>query len=139
MAAAKTKKKTATRAKSPKQVSPKKAPRKTQGKIPWTKGVSRPELCKSLPEVRAAIDAMDDLLLPMLAHRLKLVASAARFKPSVAGVVVQARVEEIIIRVRKAAVRFGVNPDCFEDTYRHLIDAYTREEQRNWPKLHKKK
>lgn len=103
----------------------------------WTKGIKRPEACKSLIKVRAAIDAMDDLLLPMLAHRLKLVASAARFKPSVAGVVVQSRVEEIIVRVRKAANKLGVNPDCFEDVYRHLIDAYTREEQRNWKKLHR--
>jgi isochorismate pyruvate lyase len=87
--------------------------------------------------LRGAIDAMDDLLLPLLAKRLKLVASAARFKPSVAGVVIHSRVEEIVIRVRKAAVKLDVNPDCFEDVYRHLIDAYTREEQRNWKKLHR--
>lgn len=114
-------------------------PKSKPPKDVWTKGVKRPSACKSLAEVRAAIDAMDDLLLPMLAHRLKLVASAARFKPSVAGVVVQARVEEIVVRVRKAARAHGVNPNCFEDVYRHLIDAYTLEEQRNWKKLHKPK
>lgn len=110
---------------------------KTSEKGAWTKGIKRPDACKSLADVRAAIDAMDDLLLPLLAHRLKLVASAARFKPSVAGVVVESRVEEIIVRVRKAAKKLGVSPDCFEDVYRHLIDAYTREEQRNWKKLHR--
>jgi isochorismate pyruvate lyase len=99
--------------------------------------IKGPAHYKSLTALRGAIDAMDDLLLPLLAKRLKLVASAARFKPSVAGVVIHARVEEIVTRVRKAAVKMDVNPDCFEDVYRHLIDAYTREEQRNWKKLHR--
>ncbi|MHB1208060.1 MAG: chorismate mutase [Rhodospirillaceae bacterium] len=99
--------------------------------------IKGPAHYKSLTALRGAIDAMDDVLLPLLARRLKLVASAARFKPSVAGVVIHARVEEIVVRVRTAAVKLGVNPDCFEDVYRHLIDAYTREEQRNWKTLHR--
>ncbi|MBX7199644.1 MAG: chorismate mutase [Rhodospirillaceae bacterium] len=102
------------------------------------RGVKRPEQCKNLLDVRAAIDAYDDILLPLLAQRLKLVMSAARFKPSVKGVVKKDRVEEIIVRVRQAAEAFGVSPDCFEYTYRHLITAYTREEQRNWPKIHRR-
>ena len=104
---------------------------------PQAEAIKGPAHYKNLTALRGAIDAMDDILLPLLAKRLKLVASAARFKPSVAGVVIHARVEQIVARVRKAAVKLGVSPDCFEDVYRHLIDAYTREEQRNWKKLHR--
>lgn len=113
-------------------------PKAKAEKETWVRGIKRPEQCKDLAEVRAAIDAYDDILLPLLAQRLKLVMSAARFKPSVKGVVKKDRVEEIVRRVRAAAKALGVSPDCFEDTYRHLIAAYTREEQRNWPKIHKK-
>lgn len=115
-----------------------KAGPKAKAKQTGVRGIKRPEQCRNLKEVRTAIDAYDDILLPLLAQRLKLVMSAARFKPSVKGVVKKDRVEEIVVRVRKAARAFGVNPDCFEYTYRHLIEAYTREEQRNWPKVHKK-
>ncbi len=111
---------------------------KPKKKEPWARGIKRPEQCKNLLDVRAAIDAYDDLLLPLLAQRLKLVMSAARFKPSVKGVVKKDRVEEIVVRVRKAAAALGVSVDCFEYTYRHLIAAYTREEQRNWPRIHKR-
>jgi isochorismate pyruvate lyase len=103
------------------------------------KDIKSPQRYKDLMALRGAIDAMDDILFPLLAQRLNLVASAARFKPSVAGVVKHDRVEQIIVRARKAAVKLSVNPDCFEDVYRHLIDAYTREEQRNWKKLHRAK
>lgn len=122
------------------KISRAKTPRKKAAlkKEAWVKGVKRPEQCKTLGDVRAAIDAYDDILLPLLAQRLKLVMSAARFKPSVKGVVKKDRVEEIVARVRQAAEAFGVSPDCFEYTYRHLIAAYTREEQRNWPKIHKR-
>ncbi len=110
---------------------------RTSPRAPWAKGVKRPEACKSLTDVRLAIDAYDDILLPLLAQRLKLVMSAARFKPSVTGVVKKDRVEQIVVRVRQAAKALGVSPDCLEYTYRHLITAYTREEQRNWPRIHK--
>lgn len=110
---------------------------RTSPRDPWLKGVKRPEACRDLLDVRAAIDAYDTVLLPLLAQRLKLVMSAARFKPSVKGVVKKDRVEEIVVRVREAAQALGVSPDCLEYTYRHLIAAYTREEQRNWTKVHR--
>ena len=61
---------------------------------------------------------------------------AAKFKPSVAGVVVPARVEEIITRVRKMAAELDVNPDSIETVYRTIIDAFTRDEQARWRDMH---
>jgi isochorismate pyruvate lyase len=90
----------------------------------------------SIEALRRDIDALDAKLVPLLCRRLQLVASAARFKPSIAGVIVPARVEEIIAGVRGLAMDLGSNPDCIETVYRHLIDVFTREEQRRWRMLH---
>ena len=90
---------------------------------------------KSLAELRLAIDQIDETIIPLLRRRLGLVRQAAQFKPSHAGVVVQVRVDEIIVRVRAMAAGLGGNPDTLETVYRAIIDAFTLEEQRNWLRL----
>ena len=91
----------------------------------------------SLADVRANIDRLDAAIVPLLCERHRYVTAAAQFKPSVAGVVVPSRVEEIITRVRDMAAAQGVNPDTMEDVYRALIDAFTRDEQARWRDMHK--
>ena len=93
--------------------------------------------CASLAEIRQNIDRLDNLIVPLLCQRLHFVTQAANFKPSVAGVVVPSRVEEIIARVRAAATALGTSPDTIERVYRSLIDAFTADEQRHWQALHK--
>lgn len=92
---------------------------------------------RSLADVRANIDRLDDLIAPLLCQRLYFVTQAANFKPSVAGVVVPSRVEEIIGRVRAVAAKMDSRPDTLERVYRDLIDAFTADEQRHWQKLNK--
>lgn len=93
--------------------------------------------CKSLGEIRAAIDSLDDVIVPLLCRRHFFVTQAAKFKPSVKGVVIQSRVEEVVDRARYLAEKAGVDPDTMEAVYRPLIDAYTADEQRNWRKLNR--
>ncbi len=92
--------------------------------------------CTSLAEVRSNIDRLDTVITRLLAERHHFVTEAAKFKPSVAGVVVPARVEEIVERVRKMAVEHGVNPDAIEAVYRCIIDAFTKDEQARWRAMH---
>ena len=92
--------------------------------------------CNSLAEVRANIDRLDAALTQLLCERLHFVNEAAKFKPSVAGVVVPARVEEIVRRVREMAKGHGSNPDTIEAVYRAIIDAFTRDEQQHWRDMH---
>jgi isochorismate pyruvate lyase len=92
--------------------------------------------CDSLADVRANIDRLDVLIVRLMCERLHFVTEAAKFKPSVAGVVVPARVEEIIQSVRALAVEHGANPDAIEAVYRTMIDAFTRDEQARWRSLH---
>ncbi len=89
----------------------------------------------SLADVRANIDRLDAAIVPLLCERLYFVTQAANFKPSVAGVVVPARVEQIITSVRAMAEKLGARPETMDSVYRHLIDAFTADEQRHWAQL----
>jgi isochorismate pyruvate lyase len=95
--------------------------------------------CKSLADIRENIDRLDTAIVPLLCERLHFVRQAANFKPSVAGVVVPARVEQIIATVRGMAEKLGARPETIEKVYRELIDAFTADEQRHWAELHTQK
>ncbi len=91
---------------------------------------------KSLAQVRAAIDAMDEKIVPLLCERLYYVTQAAQFKPSEAGVVVVPRVEEVVDNAKRIAAKNNGKLSTVEVIYRALIDASTLDEQRHWRALH---
>ena len=91
----------------------------TEGQTTETVGDWR--TVKNLAEVRANIDRLDSLIVPLLCQRHHFVTAAAQFKPSVEGVVVPSRVEEIIRRVREMAKANDCNPDTMEKVYRDMI------------------
>lgn len=132
---AKVKAKTASNKAPPRKALPKKAVTKTRSiSVPK----HSPRNFKTLAEVRREIDKLDDIVVPLICQRYYAVTQAAQFKPSVKGVVVKSRVEEIVSRVRRMAKVFGANPDAIEAVYRSMINVYTKDEQRNWRKLHKR-
>ncbi len=81
--------------------------------------------CQSLDEVRINIDRLDRAIVPLLAEREGYVRQAARFKPSAQAVVVPARVEQVIAKVRAQASELGASPVAMEKIYRCIIDAMT--------------
>lgn len=93
----------------------------------------------SLAAVRAAIDKMDRKIVPLLVERLEYVTQAAQFKPSVEGVIVLSRVEEVVDNARRLTAAAGGNPDTIEAVYRALIDAFTADEQNRWRELHSRR
>jgi isochorismate pyruvate lyase len=107
----------------------------TEGRKAETEGDWR--TVKSLAEVRANIDRLDSLIVPLLCERHHFVTAAAQFKPSEAGVVVPGRVEEIIRRVRELAKANDVNPDTMEKVYRDMIATFTLDEQAHWRERNK--
>jgi isochorismate pyruvate lyase len=136
--------KTKSRPKPARRSTPKSKPKaKAKPKSTRAKAVRRAKeadwrvACNSLAEIRQQIDVLDNLIVPLLCRRHHFVTQAATFKPSVAGVVVPSRVEEIISRVRAAAAALGTNPDTIEAVYRGIIDAFTADEQSRWQELHK--
>ncbi len=132
--AAKKKSKAPAKQKAAKRASPKRsASKRPQRALKWAS-----RKFKSLAEVRAAIDAMDEKVVPLLCERLYYVTQAAQFKPSEAGVVVVPRVEEVVNNAKRIAAKNGGRTSTIEIIYRALIDASTADEQRQWRKLHAK-
>ena len=93
--------------------------------------------CQSLDEVRANIDRLDRLIVPLLAERETYVREAARFKATAEAVVVPARVEQVIARVTELARQSGASPVAVERIYRNIIDAMTELEVAEHHLLHK--
>jgi isochorismate pyruvate lyase len=97
--------------------------------------VKRAEEFTSLAEVRAEIDRIDRLLVPLIAARGQAVLAAARFKPF-AEIPAPARVEEVIGHVRRLAAEHGADPRVVEATWRAMIAAFIEAEKEEHIRLH---
>ncbi|MEG3091606.1 chorismate mutase [Sphingomonas sp. PB1R3] len=86
--------------------------------------------CRTLGEVRTNIDRIDDQILHLMAERSRYVAQAGRFKTSAASVRDEARIHQILTRIREKAAREGVEPDVAEATFRAMVEGFTTEESR---------
>ena len=86
------------------------------------------EKIESLPQARAQIDAIDGALIELIAARQFYVDQAARFKRTVQDVQAPERVEEVIKKVRAAAVEQGTDPDLVESIYREMIQHFIQRE-----------
>ncbi|WP_374572144.1 chorismate mutase [Acinetobacter sp.] len=86
------------------------------------------EKIESLPQARAQIDAIDGALIELIAARQFYVDQAARFKRTAQDVQAPERVEEVIKKVRAAAVEHGTDPDLVESIYREMIQHFIRRE-----------
>jgi len=79
-------------------------------------------VCADMNEVRAEIDRLDRLLVPLIAERLAYVAQAAGFKPTREDVVVPWRIEDVVTKVRECAMAIGADADTLERIWRALVD-----------------
>ncbi len=80
--------------------------------------------CKSLEEVRANIDRIDNEIIKLIAERTGYVIQASSFKKSEEGVKAPARVEAVIQKVRTKAQEYGADPDMVEALYREMIARF---------------
>ena len=65
-----------------------------------TRANARVQHCEDMQDVRRAVDALDDLLVPLLVERSGYMTQAARIKQRVGQVRDEARIEAIVRRVR---------------------------------------
>ena len=86
------------------------------------------EKVKSLQQAREKIDQIDVALIELIASRQFYVDQAARFKRTAQDVQAPERVEEVIKKVRAAAVEQGTDPDLVESIYREMIQHFIRRE-----------
>jgi isochorismate pyruvate lyase len=98
---------------------------------------ARRKACKDMSDVRDAIDALDREIVSRLADRLHFINEAGRLKTSRDAVRDEARIEDVIAKVRSAAASAGMDPDFVEPLYRDLIERSISHEFSVFDRLHK--
>jgi isochorismate pyruvate lyase len=84
----------------------------------------------SMDEVRAAIDSIDEQLMPLIAERAHCIVEAARLKGDPDVALVPWRVEEVAARVRTLAERHAMDPDLAERIWRAMMSEFIAHERR---------
>ena len=79
--------------------------------------------CADMKEVRAAIDAIDRRLVALIAERLHYIDEAARIKADRETVRDDARVADVLAKVRAEAQRLGCDPEVVVGAYKALVEA----------------
>ena len=94
-----------------------------------------PEDCVTMVDVRQGVDALDRALVTLLAERQRYMDAAARIKPNRDAVFDQARIDDVVAKVLKAAEPAGLSPDIAEPVWRLLIDRCIAYEFGVWDQL----
>jgi isochorismate pyruvate lyase len=81
-----------------------------------------PDTCQTMAEVRQGVDALDRALVALLAERQRYMDAAARIKPERGLVRDEARIEDVIAKVRAAARTTGLSEAIAEPVWRTLIE-----------------
>lgn len=95
----------------------------------------RPADCVTMAEVRQGVDAIDRILVELLAERQGYMDAAARIKTDRGVVRDVARIEEVVARVKAAAREAGLSEAIAEPVWRTLIDRCIAYEFGVWDKL----
>lgn len=84
----------------------------------------------SMDEVRAAIDALDEKLMPLIADRAHCIAEAARIKDDPEIALVPWRVEQVAAHARELAAKTDIDPDLAEAIWRAMMREFIAHERR---------
>jgi isochorismate pyruvate lyase len=96
--------------------------------------IKAPAACGSMPELRAAIDALDQELVRLLAQRQLYIERAAVLKQDRSTVRDQTRVEEVVAKVLAEAKEAGLSSAIAEPVWRVLIEQSIRHELETFDK-----
>ncbi len=88
--------------------------------------------CETMSEVRAEIDRLDRLIVPLLLERLHYIQEAGRIKTDRDTVRDDWRVEDVVSKVKAEASKADGNLSYIEDVYRHLIEWSIQHEFGVW-------
>jgi isochorismate pyruvate lyase len=94
-----------------------------------------PADCMTMTEVRKGVDAIDRLLVAVLAERQRYMDAAARIKQDRDAVHDAARIEDVIDKVKAAAREAGLSEEIAEPVWRTLIARCIAHEFGVWDTL----
>lgn len=90
--------------------------------------MAAPQECRTLAEIRREIDRLDERLVGLVAERMGYIARAAELKQRAGDIRDEARIEDVVAKVRSAAEREGLRPDLAEKVWRRLVETSIRYE-----------
>ena len=88
-----------------------------------TRSIDLVQHCTTMEDVRRNVNALDDVLVPLLVTRIGYMTQAARIKGDVGQVRDEARIEAIVSRVRERTAQEGGQSDVMEAVYPELMQA----------------
>lgn len=91
--------------------------------------------CTTMAEVRQGVDALDRALVALLAERQGYMDAAARIKSDRGVVRDEARIEDVVTKVKAAAREAGLSEAIAEPVWRTLIDRCIAYEFGVWDRL----
>ena len=100
-----------------------------------SKAIDLVQHCTTMEDVRRNVNALDDVLVPLLVTRIGYMTQAARIKGDVDQVRDEARIEAIVSRVRERTAQEGGQPDVMEAVYRQLMEECIAYEHREFARL----
>lgn len=96
----------------------------------------RRRTCADMAEVRQAIDEIDRELVALMVDRLHFIAEAARIKQSRDEVRDDARIAEVLQKVRRSAEEQGADPDLIAAMFRELVERSIAHEFALFDRIH---
>ena len=100
-----------------------------------TAAINKVKPCTTMQDVRREVNALDDVLVPLLVERVGYMTQAARLKQGAEQVRDEARIQAIVDRVRERATAEGGDADVMEAIYRSLMEACIAYEHREFARL----
>jgi isochorismate pyruvate lyase len=91
-----------------------------------------PADCETMADVRRGVDALDRALVALLAERQGYMDAAARIKPDRSAVRDEARIEDVVAKVKAAAREAGLSEAIAEPVWRTLVDRCIAYEFAAW-------
>ena len=85
-----------------------------------------------MAQVRQGVDALDRLLVTILAERQRYMDAAARIKPNREAVRDTARIEDVVAKVKGQAHQVGLSEEIAEPVWRLLIERCIAYEFEAW-------
>ena len=96
-----------------------------------------PADCTTMAQVRQGVDALDRLLVTIIAERQGYMDAAARIKADRSVVHDRARIEDVVTKVRAAARDAGLSEAIAEPVWRTMIDRCIAYEFGVWDRTRK--
>lgn len=97
-----------------------------------------PEACQTMADVRTGVDEIDRLLVALIARRQGYMDAAARIKTDRATVRDEARIREVLAKVKAEAERGGLAWSIAEPVWRQMMEQCIAYEFEVWDALRRR-